>query len=170
MTDEASVEIGRVVRAHGLAGELAVKLHWSGSDVLYTIEEVTLEQDARRRVLGIEGVRRTPKGVLLKLASIDDRNAAEALAGAVISVPRAALPEPGDNEFYLRDLIGARVLAPDGEVGVVIGVRPDPSVDTAIIRNGDGREVELPLVDAWLEQVDLQEHCILLSSRDGLVD
>jgi hypothetical protein len=46
----------------------------------------------------------------------------------------------------------------------------DPSVDTAVIRTPDGRSVEQPLVEAWLDEVDLEARVVRLSSRDGLVD
>lgn len=170
MTSDGSVEIGRIAKAHGLRGEVGVKLHWSASEVLFSVDEVFVESDAGQRTLRVEACRPTPKGVLLKLAGIDDRTAAEALRGASVSVPRALLPELEEGEFYLADLLGAKVIAPDGEVGEVIEVRMDPSVDTAVIRTPDGKSVEQPLVEAWLDEVDLEARVIRLSSRDGLVD
>lgn len=168
MTEQ--VEIGRVARAHGLRGEVSVKLYFAESELLGSLDSVRLGSADDCRELTIEAARPTPKGWLLKLRGVDDRNAAEALSGAPLWVPRSALPEPGENEYYLSDLVGARVVGPEGEIGEVIEVRIHPSVDTAVIRAPDGRTLEQPLVDAWVEEVDLDAGVVRLSSTDGLVD
>jgi 16S rRNA processing protein RimM len=165
-----TVEIGRIAKAHGLLGEVGVKLHWSDSEVLFEVDEVRVEHDGAARTLRVESVRPTPKGLLLKLEGIDDRNAAEALRGARVSVPRSALGELQAGEYYLSDLIGCRVVAPAGEVGVVVEVRVHPSVDSAIIADPSGKLREQPLVDAWVEEVDLDARVLRLSSTDGLVE
>jgi 16S rRNA processing protein RimM len=170
LTASDNVEIGRIAKAHGLRGEVGVKLHWSHSEVLCSVEEVLVAGAGGERAIPIEAARPTPKGVLLKLAGVDDRTAAEALRGAAVLVPRSALPAPGDGEYYLSDLVGARVSGPNGEIGVVVEVRVHPSVDSAIIVTPDGRLLEQPLVDAWIEAVDLEAHLLLLSSTDGLVE
>jgi 16S rRNA processing protein RimM len=170
LTAPERVEIGRVAKAHGLTGEVGVKLHWSHSEILFSVDEVLVELGGQERVIPIERARATPKGVLLKLAGVDDRTQAEALRGARILVQRSALPELGEGEYYLSDLVGFGVVAPDGEIGEVVEVRVHPSVDSAIIRAPDGRLLEQPLVDAWLEEVDLEARVLRLSTREGLVE
>jgi 16S rRNA processing protein RimM len=164
------VEIGRVKKAHGLLGEVGIKLHYSHSEALFQVEEVELDKAGTTRRLRVEGVRATPKGLLVKFAGIDDRDAAEALQGAGVSVPRSALSEPGEGEYYLSDLVGLRVIGPEGELGTVIDVRVHPSVDSAIIADASGKRYELPLVEAWLDEVDLEARVVRLSSTDGLVE
>lgn len=164
------VEIGRVKKAHGLLGEVGVKLHWSDSEALFQVGDIELEKAGVTRRLRVESVRVTPKGLLVKLAGIDDRDAAEALVGASVWVARAALGEPGQGEYYLSDLVGMRVLGPDGEIGTVVDVLVHPSVDSAIIADTSGKRYELPLVEAWLEEVDLEARVLRLSSTDGLVE
>jgi 16S rRNA processing protein RimM len=167
---EPWIEIGRVTRAHALAGELRVEPHWAGSESLFEVEEVRLERDGRPPVLArVESARPNNKAVLLKLAGIDDRTAAEALRGARVWIERSRLPESDSGEFYLCDLIGARVYAPDGEVGAVVEVRLHPSVDCLVIRTPDGTLVEQPLAEPWLEHVDVDAKRVELSTRDGLI-
>ena len=164
------LEIGRVARPHGLRGELRIELHWSESGALLDVDAVELERngEANRR-LRVEHARRSNRAILLKLEGIDDRNAADELRGARVRVSRALLPELGAGEFYLSDLVGARVVAPDGDVGEVIEVRVHPSVDCLVIRGPEGSVLEQPLAPPWIERVDTAAGLVELVSRDGLV-
>jgi 16S rRNA processing protein RimM len=165
-----AIEVGRIARPHGVRGELRVQLHWPDSDSLLTAGEVLIQlPEGEARAMAIEGARRADRVILLKLAGVSDRDAAAELRGATVSVARSELPAAEEGEFYLCDLIGARVVDPAGEIGVVVEIRGHPSVDCLVIRTEDGRQVEQPLVAPWFERVDLEARCVYLSGRDGLI-
>jgi 16S rRNA processing protein RimM len=169
-TEADTLEIGRIARAHGLRGELRVDLHWPGSDALLEVDEVELRLEGRPAArCVVEHARRSNRAILLKLAGVSDRNAADELRGARVYVDRELLPELGSGEYYLSDLVGARVVAPDGDVGEVVEVRVHPSVDCLVIRSAAGVLLEQPLVAPWVERVDTAAGLVHLSSRDGLV-
>jgi 16S rRNA processing protein RimM len=163
--------MGRVARAHGITGELEVRPDWEHSRGLLAAAEVTLESESGalevRRVLSS---RQTPKGVLLRLEGIDDRDAAEARSGNVLRVARDALPTLKDGEYYLCDLVGAKVASAEGPIGEVVEVQMYPSVDAVVIEAADGARFEQPLLDEWLARVDVAGHEIVLASRDGLIE
>jgi 16S rRNA processing protein RimM len=166
-----AIEVGRIARAHGVRGELRVLLHWPESDSLLTADEVLVQLPGEEaRAMAIEGARRADRAILLKLAGVSDRDAASALRGASLLVPRDVLPAADAGEFYLCDLIGARVVEPGGELGVVVEIRGHPSVDCLVIRTADGKLLEQPLVAPWFERVDLEARCVYLSGRDGLIE
>lgn len=170
------VELGRVARAHGLRGELEIRLHWPGSTTLFEVEEVTLRApessaSTRGRLCRIQHARSTPKGVLLALDDIGDRDAAEQLKGWSVCVSRAALPELEQGEYYLGDTLGAEVFTRDGQrVGRVVDLRMYPSVDALLIEREDGGRLEQPLVEPWLESVDVAAGRVVLSSLDGSLE
>ena len=145
-------------------------LHFAGSETLERVESVVLVRKGvklgERRVLT---ARRADKAVLLRLEGISDRDAAETLRGAGVCVPRDALPELEEGEYYLSDLVGARVVAPDGPIGEVVEVRVHPSVDSLIVRLPDGRVLEQPITEPWILRVDVEERLVELSSTDGLI-
>ena len=114
--------------------------------------------------------RSTPKGVLLQLEGVGDRDAAEALRGYVVRVRRDLLPELGAGEYYLSDLLGADVDSPEGPLGRVVEVQMYPSVDAVVIESEDGSRYEQPLLDEWLERVDVKARRVTLSSHDGLIE
>lgn len=164
-----TVEIGRVLRPHGLRGELKVRLHWEGSTVLSEVGSVVIGEAGQARSVAVEAVRPGPKGVLLKLVGVDDCDAAQAFAGAPLSVPRSALPPLEPGEYYLSDLVGAEVWGPEGRVGEVIEVRLHPSVDSMVVRTSDGSVLEQPLAEPWLESVDVEAGRVTLTTTEGLV-
>jgi 16S rRNA processing protein RimM len=169
--------IGRVARAHGLKGELRIEPFFEGSDALEQVDELWLSRDAAagapaaspaRYVL--EWARAVPRAYLVKVEGIEERNGAEALRGATVWVARSALPEPAaSGEYYLVDLLGAKVVGPEGEIGTVVEIATHPSVDAIVIRTLDGRTLEQPLVAAFLARVSVAEKLVELSTLDGLV-
>jgi 16S rRNA processing protein RimM len=168
---DGTIRIGRVTRAHGVVGELEVRPDWEESSGLLAAREVLLESESgelERRV--VRSSRRTPKGVLLRLDGIDDRDQAEARRGYAVRVPRELLPALGAGEYYLCDLIGADVESPEGSVGRIVEVQMYPSVDAVVIEAADGTRYEQPLLDEWLAHVDVAARRVSLASRDGLID
>jgi 16S rRNA processing protein RimM len=165
-----TVELGRVARAHGIRGEVKIDLHFRGSDLLLELESVLLARPGEEPLpRTIESARRADKFILVRFHGIADRNAADELRGALVLVPREALPEPGEGEYYLTDLIGARVVGPDGDVGRVVRVVTHPSVDSLIIETPEGSTVEQPLVSAWVLDVDPEQPLVTLRTLDGLI-
>lgn len=165
--------IGRVARAHGLRGELRVELYFQESDALESVSGVWLsakpDSPASARRHGLEWARPVPKAYLVKLEGVDERNGAEALRGATVWVTRAELPATGDTEYYLVDLIGARVTAQGEEVGTVVEIATHPSVDALVIRAADGRTFEQPLVPEFIARVSVADKLVELTSVDGLI-
>lgn len=165
--------IGRVARAHGLKGELRVEPFFDQSDALEQVEELWLSRDASSpndaKKHTVEWARAVPKAYLVKVQGVGDRNGSEALKGATVWVERAALPETDDSEYYLVDLIGAKVVGPEGDVGVVVAIATHPSVDAIVIELPDGKRVEQPLVDDWVARVSVAEKLIELSTLEALM-
>ena len=168
-SEPETLEIGRVSKAHGILGELRVVPHWEGSDALLHAEQIWLVLNGHSAVHRIERARAVPRAYLVKLHGVDDRNAAEALHGATVSVRREVLPPLEPGEYYLADLVGAKLTGPDGEVGEVTAVVSHPTVDVVVVRLPDGKTVEQALSPPWLSHVDAAARVIVLLSLDGLM-
>lgn len=158
-----------MVKPHGVRGALKVRPHFEGSDSLLSVESVWLAVGQAERAYRVVSARRANRFVLLTLEGVGDMDTAESLRGSRVLVSRAELPELAEDEFYLSDLVGARVEAPSGEVGDVVEVRVHPSVDSLVIRTPDGKLLEQPLSEPWLESVDVDGACVRLSTTDGLI-
>lgn len=163
---ERWIAVGVVARPHGVRGELRVRLHNASSQVLSGLKEIELEGRGRFAILGARPER---DAVLLRLSGCETREAAEALRGLSLRVPRAALPALADDEYYLCDLVDLRVQDPDGTPrGRVREVHDGPGHATLVVERDDGRAIEVPLADAWVVSVDLHEGRLVIRDLDAL--
>src|SRR5687768_15686558 len=170
VTLDGAIRIGRVTRAHGVSGELEVRPDWEHSRGLLEAREVILEAESGAlEAHSVRSRRQTPKGVLIALDGVADRDEAEARRGNAVWIPRDVLPSLADGEYYLCDLIGAGVYC-EGLVGTVVEVQMYPSVDAVVIEAADGTRFEQPLLDEWIASVEVAERRVELSSRDGLIE
>ncbi len=166
------LELGYIARAHGLRGEVRVTLYNKASDALEQVEHVWLRprESAETRRHQLLGVRRANQAYLIHIAGVDDKAQADALRGCAVSVARAELPPLEPGEYYLTDLMNAEVFEPNGLLGRVVDLGVHPTVDTIVIETPDGRRLEQPLLEPWLEKVDAEAGRIELSSLEGLLE
>ena len=84
---------------------------------------------------------------MARFASIGDRNQAQALKGQLIGVPATELPEPETDEYYWRDLIGARVFRTDGmELGTVRALLETGANDVLVVEPSQGAPADELLI------------------------
>lgn len=113
------VTLAAIAGAHGVRGEVRLKLFGEGAEALRAFSMF----DAGARKLTLKAIRPANQGAVASFAEITDRSAAEALRGAVLTVPRSALPPLGPGEYYHHDLIGLPCLSTDGTpIGYVAAV------------------------------------------------
>lgn len=118
MTSDKNIELATVTGAHGVAGEVRLKLFGAGVDAL--AEHKSFNGGA----LTLTRVRSDNKGgAIARFAEVSGRAAAEKLRGTVLSVSREALPLLDEGEYYHTDLIGLTVVTDAGEtVGRTVAV------------------------------------------------
>ena len=156
------VEVGVVTRPHGVRGELRVVLHQPDSTALLEAAVVWIDGE-RHEVVKARAVK---DAILLKVAAIDDRDAAGELRGAPVEVDREAI-DVGPDEILLADLVGCEVLTEAGERwGEVTRVETGPQ-DRLVI-DDDGRERQLPFVSEFIREVDLEGRRIVIDPPEGL--
>jgi 16S rRNA processing protein RimM len=129
------LEVGRVGRAHGLGGEVAVTFVSDRTErttpgaVLYVPRA-----DGTEQALVVETARPHQGRWLLGFAGIEDRTAAEALLGVVLRADE--LPSEPD-ELWVHELVGATVVQADGTVvGEVVAVQANPAHDLLVLADG----------------------------------
>lgn len=113
------IELAAVTGAHGVTGEVRLKLLGDGLDALKT------HKSFNNGALTLSKIRSDNKGgAIARFKGVDGRNAAEKLRGTVLAVAREALPALGEGEYYHADLIGLAVVTETGEpVGKSIAVQ-----------------------------------------------
>lgn len=165
--------VGRVVRAHGIAGEVVVEVRTDDPDARFA-PGATLRgrsKGAAERDYVIESVREHGGRLLVRLQGVADRNDADALRGTVFLVEAAQLPPIEDpDEFYDHQLEGLRVRTTSGtEVGTVAEVLHTAAGELLAVRTGE-REVLVPFVAAIVTSVSLADELIEIDPPEGLLE
>jgi 16S rRNA processing protein RimM len=176
--------VGRVVKAHGISGELVVdvrtddpqgrffagnRLRLKGSR---TGPSSTAGTSASAREVEVESARPHGARMLVRLAGVIDRDGADALRGNLFIVDSADLPPIDDpDEFYDHQLEGLTVRTVDNvAIGVVTEVLHTPAGELLSVRTAANTEVLVPFVAAIVTSVSLDSGVIEIDPPDGLLD
>jgi len=118
LTDKP-VTLAVIIGAHGVAGEVRLKLFGEGAETLKGYKSF----DVGGRVLTLKSVRPGPNGAVARFAEIGNRSDAESLRGTELTIPRSALPALDEGEYYHVDLIGLPCVSSEGEaLGAIVAV------------------------------------------------
>ena len=122
MANDKPVTLAAISGAHGVTGEVRLKLFGEGVDALKRYR--AFNDDGCGGGLTLKKLRDDGKGgAIARFEEVADRTAAEKLRGTALTVPRSAMPELGEGEYYHADLLGLRVVSDAGEVlGTVVAV------------------------------------------------
>lgn len=165
------VAVGRVLRPHGIRGELKVEV-WSDVEGRFGVgNELFLSSpDGLSRRVRIETVRPERGALLLRISGIDNRDQAEEVRNARFEVDASDVPEPPEGFYYHFQLVGCVCHEEAaGELGPVAEVVEDGGGFLLRVEQ-DGRSVLIPFVDAFLTNVDVVGRRIDLRCPDGLID
>lgn len=163
---EPTIVVGQVTKAHGVRGEVAVR-NRSDNPERWVPGATVFAPDGRE--LTVRAVRPHGERLLVTFAQIDDRDAAEALRGAELTVPGTWLPDLGDGEWWPHDLEGCAVVTDDGRiVGTIREVEFNPANDLWVAVDADGRETLVPALASILVDVDVDAKRVVVRAVPGL--
>jgi 16S rRNA processing protein RimM len=147
---EPHVTLAAIAGAHGVTGEVRLKLFAENVDGLKRYKQVQVGE----RVLTLKSLRGGRQPVA-RFAEVTDREAAEALRGQLVTVSRAALPPLEKGEYYHADLLGLPCAGSDGErVGTIVAVENFGAGDILEIERPDGKRVMVPFKEGVVDLVD----------------
>ena len=141
MNPDRPVTLAAIAGAHGVAGEVRLKLFGEG------LAGLKRHKAFNGGKLTLEKLRDDGKGgAIARFAGVTDRNAAEALRGTELTVPRLALPPLAEDEYYHADLIGLPCLLATGEeLGTCVAVENFGAGDVLEIEMPDGKRFMVPM-------------------------
>lgn len=135
------VALAAIAGAHGIRGEVRLKLFTDGTDNLARHGTVFIG-DSEQRLLAVKPA---GKGAVARLEGVNDRSAAEALRGSLIEVDRDTLPPLEEGEYYHADLIGLPCLDRDGQpLGAVVAVENFGAGDLVEVEDAAGKRALVP--------------------------
>lgn len=154
--------MGRVLGAHGVRGAVRVQSFADPAEGLLDFRSWWIRQGASApRLTKVVRGQNSTKGLIVELDGINDRDAAEALAGAEVSIERARLPRLPRGQYYWTDLEGLSVVNQAGiSFGVVDHLFNNGAHPVLVARDG-ARERMVPFVmDHYIRSVDLEARLI----------
>jgi 16S rRNA processing protein RimM len=156
MNDERRILLGRVLGAFGVRGEVKLQSFTDPEATLLRYQPwLLVHQGVERELTGAKG-RQTHKGVIGTLPGVEDRDAAQALAGAEIYVARSRLPKPQPGEYYWVDLEGLEVVNREGLALGRISHLFDTGSNHVMVVHGE-RERLIPFIEGdFVHGVDFE--------------
>lgn len=166
-----AIEVGRITDAWGVKGWFKVQPHSSHPEALFASKRWYLQPSERGAkafigtvLLPIRQAKDHSDTVVAWAEGVEDRNAAEALRGARIFVPRSSFPSTTQDEYYWVDLIGLAVVNREGvalgAVRELMATGPQTVLVLAYEQDGKAQERMIPFVSAFIDKVDLPGKCI----------
>ena len=161
MAEDRPVTLAAITGAHGVTGEVRLKLFGEGVAGLKPFRSFNQGK------LTVEKLRDDGKGgAVARFAEVSDRTAAEALRGTALTVPRADLPVLGEGEYYHADLLGLPAVSTDGTaLGTCVAVENFGAGDVIEIQRPDGKRFMVPLrpeaVPEWGERLVIASHFVI---------
>ncbi len=169
------IVLGEVTGAHGLQGDVRVRIAGDGPDHLLAVETIWLgrrpgDPEARRHAVIEVGLARSGE-VRLRLQGIDRRDQVQPLVGLLVTAPPAVLPVLPEGEFYWYELIGCRVESESGEaVGRVREIWQTGAHDVLMVEDEEGVRRLLPTAMELMNVIDLEARRIVVVDLPGLLE
>lgn len=146
MANDSPVTLAVIIGAHGVTGEVRLKVF---------AEDLSVHRSFNGGTLTLKSVRHGNNGAIARFAEIPDRTAAEKLRGTELSVPRDALPPLGEGEYYHADLIGLAAVSETGDgIGTVVTIENFGAGDVIEIERADGKRFMVPMQPAAVPRWD----------------
>ena len=166
--------VGRVVKPHGIRGELVVDVHTDSPEERFAVGSVlvTRARDGASGTVTVAAVRPHTGRLLVTFEGVAGRDSAEAMRGLLLLFDAAELaPTDDPDEFHDHELEGLAVVDVQGNrVGVVAGVLHTAASDLLAVRRDDGGEVLVPFVTQIVPTVDVAGGRVVVDPPEGLLD
>lgn len=166
---EDLLKVGVITTTHGVRGEVKV-YPVTDAERFTELEYVLLDTGREKLRLVIQNVKFFKNLVILKFEGIDNINDIEKYKGKDLWVSREDAQELDEDEYYIGDLIGMKVVLSDGTVfGTLKDVMETGANDVYVIKTAEGGEVLIPAIKECILAVDVEENTMTIHLMKGLI-
>lgn len=166
------IPFGKVLKAHGLSGEVNVVPFSREFHNLIRLERVFIQRKLDESPCEFKIIRRgfQKNFAIVELQGVKSIEDAEELRGCTVMVDTSDLLEPEEDEYYWFQLRGLRVYSTQGiYLGIVENVMDSVQQSLLIIKKGQ-KEFLVPMVDSIVKEINLEDSLIVVSPIKGLLD
>lgn len=167
---EDLLKVGVITTTHGVRGEVKVFPTTDDAERFLELEYVLLDTGKELRRLVISRVKFFKNLAILKFEGVDNINDIEKYKGCSLWIPREEGQELGEDEYYIADLLGMKVVLEDGtEFGTLKNVMETGANDVYVIDSIEHGEVLLPAIHECIRDVDLETGTMTVHLMKGLI-
>ncbi len=167
-TEPRFLVIGKILKAHGVHGEVRVLPHTDLPERFTWLEEVYVGERNPQPMV-VEGVRFHKDFVLLKLAGIDYRDQTDRVKGELLQVPMEDAIPLEEGEYFLFQLIGLQVYSDEGQhLGELKNII-ETGANHVFVVKGDGKEILLPDTKEVVTEIDFDNGRLTVHLLPGLL-
>lgn len=165
--------LGKILRPHGIRGELRVQLMTDYPERITKLKKIAIGESptsSKAKYYTVEFMRLHQDYGLLKLKTIDDRNAAELFRELFVMVKTEDAVPLADDEVYLYQLIGMTVKTDSGDVvGILTDVLETGANDVYVVKSDTLGEILIPVIPTVVLSTDTDERIITVRIPEGLL-
>ena len=171
MDEKNLYQIARILRGHGIKGELKFAAINRYFDQIDQTAEMYLEDRFQKiQEVHIEKLRLNQTDGIVKFKEIGDRTEADKFSGGFLLIDKKELPKLPRQEYYLDDLLGMDIIDEDGiNRGILTNVFPHAAYDMYEILH-DGRKSLIPAVKEFVTDINIKKRTITVHVIEGLLD
>lgn len=165
------LQVGVISSTHGIAGEVKVFPTTDDVNRFDYLKEVILDTGREKLDLTVAGVKYFKNMVILKFKGIDNINEVEKYRGCFLWVTRENAVELEEDEYFVCDMIGLKVMTDEGEeLGELTDVIQTGANDVYAVKTKEGKEILLPAIADCVLNVNIEENTMTVHVMDGLLD
>ena len=170
MTKDKCFYVGKIVKTHGLKGEVTLRIDNEQFDDIEELNYFLLDVNEQLIPYFIEDIAYHSNKAFVLFQDLKTLEVASQLVGKSAYLPLELLPEKTGNDFYSHEVVDYLVVDEEkGELGKVNEIIEYPTQSIIqIIR--DGKEILIPIHDDIIKDVNRDEKKIYISAPSGLID
>ena len=158
------IEIAKILKPHGIRGEIKTQLFSDNFDAFCNRGFAYIGKDGAHRRITYTVARISPPYVYLRIDGIHTRNDAEELQGVFLYLDRSDFDTPGDDEYYVCDLIGLTVVGENGnQLGTLREVLQHGAADVYVVSGENG--FMFPALKRVIEKIDIKNGVLEINSE-----
>lgn len=172
MKKEDCFYLGLVARKHSYKGEVVIALDTDEPELYANLDAVFIEMNNSLLPFFIDSILLQKTNQLrVSFEEITNEQEAEQILKKPVYLPLTALPKLEGNKFYYHEVIGFTVIDKEhGEIGIIESINDSTAQVLFIIKNKNGKEILIPLIDKFLTKVDRENKQIHVNTPEGLLD
>lgn len=164
------LRVGVIANTHGIKGEVKVFPTTDDMNRFKQLKSVILDTGKEKKELEITSVKFFKNLVIVKFKGIDNINDIEKYKGKDLLVTRENAVTLEENEYFIYDIIDAKVMTEDGEeFGILKEVLTTGANDVYVVKTKEEKEVLLPVIDECVLDINIENKVVKIHLMEGLI-